>query len=164
MLGSSFGQSQVIMNEWVTVRREERAIYTHRQNLTVRINVGSSDTDCWNLRRLIKTLFIHADSWTSSAGVRTPGGCWDFRLPSGLSTASRAWRLSPEHRDFRWPKSQKLYLSVREVLECLSFDFIFMLEHSISSSASLQYGKPKHKTKDKNEVRFEFVRLLYFKN
>ena len=34
-------------------------------------------------------------------------------------------------RDFRLPKVQELYLSVCEVILCLSFDFILMLEHSI---------------------------------
>ena len=31
MLESCFGRELVAMNEWVTVRREERAIYTHKQ-------------------------------------------------------------------------------------------------------------------------------------
>ena len=33
------------VNEWVTVRREERAIYTHSRNLIIQIYVGSSDAD-----------------------------------------------------------------------------------------------------------------------
>ena len=33
------------MNESVTVRSEERGIYTLNRNLTVQIYVGSSDTD-----------------------------------------------------------------------------------------------------------------------
>ena len=33
------------MNEWVTVRREERAIYTHSRNPIVQTEVGSSDVD-----------------------------------------------------------------------------------------------------------------------
>ena len=137
------------MNEWVMVRREERAIYTYRQNLTIQICVGSSDTDRQNFRRLIKTLFIRADNWASSPLVGTHGGCRDFWLLSGHPMASRAWRLSLErwdfrresglptvgtpgkHQKFRWPKSQKLYLSVREVLKCLSIVFILMLEHYI---------------------------------
>ena len=45
MLGSYFGRRLVAMNEWVTVRREERAIYTHSRNLTVQIYVGSFDAD-----------------------------------------------------------------------------------------------------------------------
>ena len=46
MLGGYFGRVFVAMkNEWATVRREERGIYTPRQNLTVQIYVGSSDAD-----------------------------------------------------------------------------------------------------------------------
>jgi hypothetical protein len=33
------------MNEWIKVRREEGAIYTHSKNLTVQIYVESSDAD-----------------------------------------------------------------------------------------------------------------------
>ena len=45
MLGSCFGRMLVAVNEWVTVRREERAIYTQGRNPTVQIYVGSSDVD-----------------------------------------------------------------------------------------------------------------------
>ena len=45
MLGGCFGRVLVAMNEWATVRREERGIYTSSQNLTVQIYVGSSDVD-----------------------------------------------------------------------------------------------------------------------
>ena len=40
-----------VMNEWLTVRREESGIYTPRQNLTVQIYIGSPDTDLWNIQR-----------------------------------------------------------------------------------------------------------------
>ena len=33
------------MNEWVTVRSEERVIYTHCRNLTIQIYVRSFDVD-----------------------------------------------------------------------------------------------------------------------
>jgi uncharacterized protein YpmS len=33
------------MNEWVTVRSEERIIYTHSRNLTVQIYVRTADVD-----------------------------------------------------------------------------------------------------------------------
>jgi hypothetical protein len=32
-------------NEWVTVRNEEKAIYTRSRNLTVQIYVGTADAD-----------------------------------------------------------------------------------------------------------------------
>jgi hypothetical protein len=33
------------VNEWVTVRSEERVIYTHSRNLTIQIYVGTADVD-----------------------------------------------------------------------------------------------------------------------
>ena len=44
-LGTIGTKSWPVMNEWATVRREERGIYTPRQNLIVQIYVGSSDVD-----------------------------------------------------------------------------------------------------------------------
>jgi hypothetical protein len=94
------------------------------------------------------------------------------KVRSGLAAKSTGTMTSgTKRRDFRLPKVHKLCLSIREVILCLSFDFIFMLEHSISSSdhlnlqPSLQYGIPKLKTKYKSfGERFELVRLFNFKN
>ena len=76
------------MNEWVTVRREERAIYTHRQNLTVQIYVRSFDTDRQNFQRLLKTLFKHEDSWASLAKVGTPNESKASGLSMGVGAPS----------------------------------------------------------------------------
>jgi hypothetical protein len=35
----------VVVNEWLTVRREKRVIYTHSRNLIVQIYVGSPDAN-----------------------------------------------------------------------------------------------------------------------
>ena len=42
-----FWTKLVTMNEWLTIRRERRAIYTLRQNLIIEIYVESSDADLW---------------------------------------------------------------------------------------------------------------------
>ena len=64
--------------------------------------------------------------------------CWEFRLTSGLPTSTviaqsklLGVRTSGMSRDFRHRQSQKNNLRARGVLECLSFDLIIMLEHSI---------------------------------
>jgi len=54
--------------------------------------------------------------------------CRDFRRTSSLPT----YVISSDVRwDFRHPKSNKTILRAREVLECLSFDLVLILEHSI---------------------------------
>jgi hypothetical protein len=68
------------MNEWVTVRREERAIYTHSRNPTVQIYVESYDTDRRDFRPFYKTLFMAQSKVINTARAGTLGGT------SGLST------------------------------------------------------------------------------
>jgi hypothetical protein len=41
------------------------------------------------------------------------------------------WAETSNSQNFQLAKFDKEQLSVREVILCLSFDFIFMLEHSI---------------------------------
>ena len=45
LLGSYWDEVRSTVNESVTVRSEERGIYTPSENLTVQIYVGSSDAD-----------------------------------------------------------------------------------------------------------------------
>ena len=45
LLGSYLDEVRSAVNESVTVRSEERGIYTPSENLTVQIYVGSSDVD-----------------------------------------------------------------------------------------------------------------------
>jgi hypothetical protein len=45
-LGVLLDEVRLQLNEWVMVRRDERVIYTLRQNPTIQICIGSSDTDC----------------------------------------------------------------------------------------------------------------------
>ena len=75
--------------------------------------VGSSDSH-WDFRRP-QSLHRLSD-WASGlpASVVT-SDCREFRLMSGLPT----------------PRVTENILRAHGVLECLSFDFIFMLEHSI---------------------------------
>ena len=61
------------MNNWFTVRSEERAIYTHSRNLTIQIYVGSSDAD-------IRTFDGRSHLASKTLGVGTPDLGWDFRL------------------------------------------------------------------------------------
>ena len=89
------------MNEWVMVRREEGAIYTHRQNLTVQICVRSSDTDHRNFQLYCKTLFTAQSTRLTRLSSKLPAtagtsGSLDFRLPLGVSTDKRVGRLSPK--------------------------------------------------------------------
>ena len=80
------------MNEWVTVRREERAIYTRRQNLTVQIYVESSDTDYQNFWLYYKNTVHNAVNWANSVIVETPSDCQDFwqpELPASVGTFDR---------------------------------------------------------------------------
>ena len=45
LLGSCWDKVRSAVNESITVRSEERGIYTLSRNLTIQIYVGSSDTD-----------------------------------------------------------------------------------------------------------------------
>ena len=56
LLGSCWDEVRSAMNKSVTVRSEERAIYTLSRNLTVQIYVESSDADLRTFD-LNKTLF-----------------------------------------------------------------------------------------------------------
>jgi hypothetical protein len=76
-------------------------------------------------------------------GVGTPNLGRDFWLPQSPHRLSDwaswllAWVVTSDGREFRLtsghptPKVTKTILRAREVLECLSFDIIIMLEHSI---------------------------------
>jgi hypothetical protein len=64
---------------------------------------------------------------TSTVTAQAVTGSLSFRQESWLPTVG-SFGL---RRDFRHRQSQKIILCAREVLECLSFDFIIMLEHSI---------------------------------
>jgi len=79
MLGSCFGQRLVAVNEWVMVRREERAIYTHSRNLTVQIYVRSSDVDLWTFDLYRKQCSQQGQSHYEQVNVGTPIVHWDFR-------------------------------------------------------------------------------------
>ena len=73
------------MNESITVRSEERGIYTPSENLTIQIYVGSSDADLGTSDVNIK----HCSQWVRSPHVKdnvgTPDKRRDFRR-SGLPT------------------------------------------------------------------------------
>ena len=70
----------MVVNEWVTVRREERAIYTHSRNLTVQIYVGSSDADLETFDLYRKHCSQQGQSHYEQVNVETPDLCRDFRL------------------------------------------------------------------------------------
>ena len=85
LLGSCWDEVGSAVNESVTVRSEERAIYTLSRNLTVQIYVGSSDTDLgtFDVRR-------------QPTNQQRPR-CRDSRHGSGLPTIGS----SDVRRDFR---------------------------------------------------------------
>ena len=67
------------MNEFVTVRNEERGIYTPSENLTVQIYVGSSDADLGTSDVNRKHCSHRAGIPRVQVSVGTPGKRWDFR-------------------------------------------------------------------------------------
>jgi hypothetical protein len=75
MLGSCFGRRLVAVNEWITVKREERAIYTSRKKPTIQIYVRSSNTYRQNCRCLRKALFIRVVHLVDSATAGTTDDC-----------------------------------------------------------------------------------------
>ena len=115
--------------------------------------VGSSDSR----RDFQRPQSLHRLSdWASGlpASVVT-SDCREFRLMSGLPT----------------PRVTENILRAHGVLECLSFDFIFMLEHYIflrpTKFASLFIVRRILNSKTKYRTlgeRFEFIRLYNFKN
>jgi hypothetical protein len=87
----------------------------------------------------------HRDSWLGSGllTVGTPDSRRDFRRPQSLHrlsdwTSGLPMQVSTSDRQdsrhmsrLSTPKVNKTILHAHEVLECLSFEFIFVLEHSI---------------------------------
>ena len=73
------------MNESVTVRSEERGIYTLSENLTVQIYIGSSDVDLRTSDVNRKHCSHRVGSPRLQVSVGTPGKHQDFRW-SELST------------------------------------------------------------------------------
>ena len=67
------------MNEFVTVRSEERGIYTLSENLTVQIYVGSSDVDFRTSDVNRKQCSHRVRSPCEKVNVETPGKRRDFR-------------------------------------------------------------------------------------
>ena len=73
------------MNKSITVRSEDRAIYTLSRNLTVQIYVGSSDADLGTSDLNRKHYSCRVRSPHEQVNVGTPDKCRDFRRP-GLPT------------------------------------------------------------------------------
>ena len=67
------------MNESITVRSEERAIYTHSRNLTVQIYVESSDADLRTSDLNRKHYSPRVRSPHKQVNVETPDKRRDFR-------------------------------------------------------------------------------------
>ena len=93
LLGRCWDEVGSAVNESVTVRSEERAIYTHSRNLTVQIYVGSSDTDLGTFDLNRKHCSHRVKVRTSKSmsklptNVRTSDGR-DSRRTSGLLTCA----------------------------------------------------------------------------
>jgi hypothetical protein len=90
-------------------------------------------------------------------------------LPARVSTSDR--RDSRHTLRLPTPKVNKTILRAREVLECLSFDLVFILEHSIFLRLtkfciplySTAYLTPKAKELTL-KLRFEFDAFFNFNN
>ena len=79
------------MNESVTVRSEERAIYTHSRNLTIQIYVRSSDANLRTSDLNRKHYSCRVRSLHEQVNVATPDKCRDFRrlgIPMYVGTSN----------------------------------------------------------------------------
>ena len=100
-------------NESITVRSEERSIYTPSENPTVQIYVGSSDADLETSDDKRKHCTQRFGSQRVQVSVGTPGKRWDFRrvqstkqpslqmpgLPASVGTSDvHRQRASQKHR------------------------------------------------------------------
>ena len=102
----------VAVSESLTVRSEERGIYTPSENPTVQIYVGSSDTDLGTSDYNRKHCTQRVGSQHMQVSVGTPGKRRDFRRAHVNQTASTAVAGTPgrgqvsvgtpgERREFR---------------------------------------------------------------
>jgi len=89
---------------------------------------GSKRARCRDFRRTssVPTRVGTSDASASRGSKRAR--CRDFRRMSSVPTCVIS---SDARRDFRHHKSYKTILRAGEVLECLSFDLVLILEHSI---------------------------------
>ena len=90
LLGGCWDEVRSAVNESITVRSEERGIYTPSENLTVQIYVGSSDADLGTSDDNRKDCSHRVRSPCVQVNVRTPGKRRDFRrskLPTYVGTS-----------------------------------------------------------------------------
>ena len=79
LLGCSWVEVRLVVNESVTVRSEERAIYTLSRNLTVQIYIGSSNADLRTFDVNRKHCSCRVKSLHEQVNVGTPVKRRDFR-------------------------------------------------------------------------------------
>ena len=84
LLGSCWDKVRLAVNESVTVRSEERSIYTPSEKLTVQIYIGSPDADPGTSDVNRKHCSQRVRSLRVQVSVGTPGKCRDFRRSLGL--------------------------------------------------------------------------------
>ena len=90
LIGSCWDEVRSAMNEFVTVRSEERAIYTLSRNLTIQIYVESSDADLGTSDVNRKHCSHRVRSPRMQVNVGTPWKHRDFRrseLPTNVGTS-----------------------------------------------------------------------------
>ena len=93
------------MNESITVRSEERAIYTHSRNLTIQIYVESSDSDLGtsDLNRKHYSRMVKVRTSKSMSELPTNIGTSDVRSQPTSKTPGVG---TPDMgRDFRWTQT-----------------------------------------------------------
>jgi hypothetical protein len=183
------------------VRSEESAIYTRSRNLTIQIYVGTPDvdlgtSDVWRKHYSSKTKVRAQQRPTlglptcARAKNLAPGPLMHARTADASAQPMQAQNRLAWSRDSRWvrahrpqrrdsrltsglptPTNPKTILRAREVLECLYFDLVFILEHSIFLRPtkfyiplySTAYLTPKAKELTL-KLRFEFDAFFNSKN
>ena len=85
LLGSCWDKVRSAVNESITVRSEERGIYTLSRNLTVQIYVGSSDADLGTSNVNRKHCSHKVRSPHVQVNVGTPDKHWDFRRAQSVN-------------------------------------------------------------------------------
>ena len=105
LLGSCWDEVGSAVNESVTVRSEERGIYTLSRNLTIQIYVGSSDVDLGTSDLNRKHCSRRVRSPHEEVNVRIPDKHRDFRR-SGLPTYVRTPDVRRQPANQQHPRCQ----------------------------------------------------------
>ena len=117
--------------------------------------VGTSD-ECHHFRHASSVPTCVGTFDTSANRGSKRARCRNFQRTSSLPT----YVISSDIRwDFRHPKSYKTILRASEVLQCLSFDLVLILEHSIFLRPSASLFIVRHILNSRSKVYNHFNHL-----